>query len=173
MNQWKTTDWDSIPFENLSRVKKRERLFREANFTCPNCGFDKRRPCGRHVLEIDHIDGNHRNESRNNLRVLCPNCHALTPNFRNWGRSTHKTSSRLRRENKGFNQVRQHVLQQERELLDAFKHTVIETFQSGEIDYSQFGWVQRLSEKLKDRKVRKYLPDFFIKHCFFRKRMKT
>lgn len=33
-------------------------------------------------LEIDHIDGNHENNNLNNLRLLCPNCHSLTPTFR-------------------------------------------------------------------------------------------
>jgi Zn finger protein HypA/HybF involved in hydrogenase expression len=27
-------------------------------------------------LELDHIDGNHFNNSLDNLRVVCPNCHA-------------------------------------------------------------------------------------------------
>lgn len=30
-------------------------------------------------LEIDHIDGNHHNNSPENLRQLCPCCHALQP----------------------------------------------------------------------------------------------
>lgn len=34
-------------------------------------------------LELDHIDGDNRNNSKENLRLLCPNCHALTPTFRN------------------------------------------------------------------------------------------
>ncbi len=33
-------------------------------------------------LELDHIDGNHQNNTLDNLRLLCPNCHALTPTFR-------------------------------------------------------------------------------------------
>lgn len=33
-------------------------------------------------LELDHIDGNHVNNNLSNLRLLCPNCHALTPNYR-------------------------------------------------------------------------------------------
>lgn len=32
-------------------------------------------------LELDHIDGNHQNNNLNNLRLLCPNCHALTDNY--------------------------------------------------------------------------------------------
>ena len=34
------------------------------------------------VLELDHIDGNNRNNLPTNLRLLCPNCHSQTPTFR-------------------------------------------------------------------------------------------
>lgn len=30
-------------------------------------------------LEVDHIDGNNSNHVLENLRILCPNCHAQTP----------------------------------------------------------------------------------------------
>lgn len=33
-------------------------------------------------LELDHIDGNKFNNAFENLRLLCPNCHAQTPNYR-------------------------------------------------------------------------------------------
>lgn len=33
-------------------------------------------------LELDHIDGNPYNHTLNNLRVLCPNCHAQTSTYR-------------------------------------------------------------------------------------------
>lgn len=33
-------------------------------------------------LELDHIDGCNTNNSIGNLRLLCPNCHALTPTYR-------------------------------------------------------------------------------------------
>jgi hypothetical protein len=34
-------------------------------------------------LELDHIDGDPTNNTLENLRILCPNCHALTPTYRN------------------------------------------------------------------------------------------
>ena len=32
-------------------------------------------------LQLHHIDGNHNNNSIDNFQLLCPNCHALTPNY--------------------------------------------------------------------------------------------
>jgi hypothetical protein len=39
-------------------------------------------------LEIHHVDGDRHNNELNNLQILCPNCHSLTPN--NSGRSLRK-----------------------------------------------------------------------------------
>ena len=33
------------------------------------------------TLHLDHIDGDYMNNSLNNLRFLCPNCHSQTPTF--------------------------------------------------------------------------------------------
>jgi 5-methylcytosine-specific restriction endonuclease McrA len=42
------------------------------------------------TLEVDHIDGDYRNNLIDNLRFLCPNCHRQTPSFA--GRSKGKFS---------------------------------------------------------------------------------
>lgn len=39
-------------------------------------------------LELDHINGNHLDNSLSNLRILCANCHAQTDNYR--GRNKRK-----------------------------------------------------------------------------------
>ena len=33
-------------------------------------------------LQLDHINGNNEDNSLENLRLLCPNCHAQTPQYR-------------------------------------------------------------------------------------------
>ena len=43
--------------------------------------------CGQPVpLELDHIDGNSDHNTAENLRLLCPNCHAQTPTYKNKNR---------------------------------------------------------------------------------------
>ena len=40
-------------------------------------------------LELDHINGDHRDNEFANLRLLCPNCHALTSTYRGKNRGKH------------------------------------------------------------------------------------
>lgn len=46
-------------------------------------------------LELEHKDGNHENNHLDNLTLLCPNCHALTPTYRSKNRKFKKLSSVL------------------------------------------------------------------------------
>lgn len=62
----------------------RKYMLSKADYKCSSCGWDKVNPITKNVpLEIDHIDGNFANNNISNLRVLCPNCHSLTPTYKN------------------------------------------------------------------------------------------
>ncbi len=41
---------------------------------CESCGFIPEHKC---QLDVDHIDGNHKNDDISNLQTLCANCHRL------------------------------------------------------------------------------------------------
>lgn len=63
----------SIRPEHYSKEGKnyREIAFRNYEHKCSCCGWDE----DERILEVHHIDGNHENNSLNNLTILCPTCH--------------------------------------------------------------------------------------------------
>ena len=57
-------------------------LRRKFHNKCCLCGWSETNPkTGLVPLVADHIDGNWRNNSEKNLRLICPNCDALSPTF--------------------------------------------------------------------------------------------
>ena len=73
----KSSKWGQIP-EQLRRY-----IFEKFENKCCLCGWSEINPYTNTLpLEIDHIDGNSENNSEDNLRLICPNCHSLTPTYR-------------------------------------------------------------------------------------------
>ena len=75
---------------NGFRIAVRNYLIRKKN-CCFICGITdwNEKPIS---LEMDHIDGNCKNNRLENVRLLCPNCHSQTDTFRvkNKGNSSRK-----------------------------------------------------------------------------------
>lgn len=70
----------NIKTENLK--KEYIRRFMDNKPRCEQCGISDWN--GKElVFHIHHIDGNHRNHSRENLVLLCPNCHSQTDTYSN------------------------------------------------------------------------------------------
>ena len=51
-------------------------------YKCQTCGNNGHWQNGIISLELDHINGNNTDNRIENLRYLCPNCHALTETYR-------------------------------------------------------------------------------------------
>ena len=69
-------------FEDIKSDGARKNvLLRERGHKCEVCGLnewcDKMMP-----IELDHVDGDCTNNSKENLRLICPNCHAQTDTYK-------------------------------------------------------------------------------------------
>jgi len=50
---------------------------------CMECGWNERNVyTGNIPIELEHIDGDFTNNKEENLKLLCPSCHSLTPTYR-------------------------------------------------------------------------------------------
>jgi hypothetical protein len=50
---------------------------------CMECGWGEKNPKSNTIpIELEHIDGNSDNNNLDNLKLLCPNCHSLTPTYK-------------------------------------------------------------------------------------------
>lgn len=82
IERWKRGEETGIIGEDGIATAVRKYMFEKNNNSCEICGWHEVNPYTRLVpLQIHHIDGDCKNNSEENLQLLCPNCHALTENF--------------------------------------------------------------------------------------------
>lgn len=68
------------PYTNMSSLKKRLLENKLLEYKCSCCGI-KEWQNSPLVLQLDHINGDNRDNRIENLRLLCPNCHSQTKTF--------------------------------------------------------------------------------------------
>lgn len=83
IDKWKNGMIDGLSGGYQLSENIRRYIREKFNNKCCECGWDKINPVtGRLPLEVHHIDGNYKNNSEDNLTLLCPNCHSLTENYK-------------------------------------------------------------------------------------------
>lgn len=71
----------SADFSLNGRGNHKQVLIIERGHICECCGLSEWFG-SKIVLELEHSDGNNKNNVKDNLKLLCPNCHSLTPTWR-------------------------------------------------------------------------------------------
>lgn len=101
-------------YENLSFESLRFRILYEQDNKCNSCGISEwlGEPI---ILELEHIDGNHYNNVRDNLEMICPNCHSQTSTWR--GRNKRDKKNRISDEEL-FNSLMKNEWNMRQSLLD-------------------------------------------------------
>lgn len=85
IEDWLAGRIDALSGNELRRTIVRWVKKRDSN-SCVLCGWSEVNPVsGKIPVEVDHIDGDYMNNNPENLRTLCPNCHSLTPTWKNTG----------------------------------------------------------------------------------------
>lgn len=68
---------------HVSSVIIKKYLIEKYGNKCMECGWNKVNSTTNKVpIELEHIDGNSENNNLENLKLLCPNCHSLTPTYK-------------------------------------------------------------------------------------------
>lgn len=83
----------------LSKNQYKKYLIYVHGNKCMECGWDRINPVTGNVpIELEHIDGNSENNSLENIKLLCPNCHSLTPTYKalNVGNGRHSIRQRYK-----------------------------------------------------------------------------
>lgn len=87
IERWKAGEESGMRGKTNISAHIRRYLFEKYQSKCCECGWGMVNPStGKTPLEVEHIDGNHKNNNEGNLKLLCPNCHSLTPTFKSLNR---------------------------------------------------------------------------------------
>ena len=78
----RATEVLTLPFSDLTYEEQKTKIFNEQNGICKLCSIPPIWNNKKLNFDCDHIDGNSKNHIRENLRMICPNCHSQTPTYK-------------------------------------------------------------------------------------------
>lgn len=78
ITEWKAGNVDGRKGVSQTSNYIRRYLSEKYNETCQSCGISDWN--GKPItMQLEHLDGDSRNNAEENLSLLCPNCHTQTP----------------------------------------------------------------------------------------------
>jgi 5-methylcytosine-specific restriction endonuclease McrA len=81
ITEWKQGLQDGMRGKLQTSDYIRRYILEKQEYKCADCGIDSW--CGKSItLELDHINGDSTNNTEDNLRMLCPNCHSQTDTYK-------------------------------------------------------------------------------------------
>lgn len=82
IKKWLAGKYNAISGEFGLSVPVRDYMLEKNNYKCEVCGWGEVNVYTNKVpLHVHHIDGDYTNNKKENLQVLCPNCHSLTETY--------------------------------------------------------------------------------------------
>ncbi len=99
IQKWLNGEIEGRRGENGTAIWIKSYLIKERGEKCEECGWDKVNPTSNNIpIELEHIDGDHTNNKIENLKLLCPSCHSLTPTYKgaNAGKGRHNRRKRYK-----------------------------------------------------------------------------
>lgn len=96
VEDWLSGKDDGVRSNGIATCKMiKKYLIRTFGDKCSKCGWNEvHEITGKVPVQLDHKDGNSENNSRDNIRLLCPSCHSLTPTFGNLNRGKGRKNRR-------------------------------------------------------------------------------
>ena len=81
--KWKNGEETGMRGDYQISLHIKRYLLEKYNNKCARCGWGMINKFTNTLpLEIEHIDGNYKNNKEDNLILLCPNCHSLTSTYK-------------------------------------------------------------------------------------------
>jgi len=147
-------------------TKLKSRLLKEGlvENICDECGQCDTWNDKPLVIQLDHIDGNSMNHKKDNLQMLCPNCHTQTTTYAGRKNQT-KVKKYKDRDDYMATRKENYIISQQK-----YVHDVL----TSGINFDSIGWVAKVAQIInqKPQKVGNWMntmmPEFY-KNCYKRK----
>ena len=149
--------YNEIPFDLVPVRYRYMRLLEEQHGKCAVCSMENMWNGKPLRFQIDHISGNSKDNSRENLRAICPNCHSQTDT---WGYKNSRTRNVAQRTPPTANPT---LVYRTNARWEIYK----ERIKMSSIDFSKYGWVNRVSEVLGitpqnvNKWMKRHLPEVY------------